>query len=670
MDNHNKVSRQTFLIPRGRFSNCKTGGSMKNNGRATDRAALAGLLRRLIKGCAMRSRVRIFIFVFTATSSFAVAHSRPAADKPNVVIFISDDQGYGDMGIHGNNFIHTPRLDRMARDGARLDRFYVSPVCAPTRASLMTGRYHLRTRVSSTSLGHEVMNTEEVTLAEILRDNGYVTGAFGKWHNGHHPPYHPNGQGFDDYLGVCQGHWNNYFNLLMERNGQPYPTHGYTSDVLTDHAMEFIKTNRDKPFFCYVPYNVPHTPFQVPDKYYDKYAAAGLNASDASAYGMCENMDFNVGRVLDQLDALGITKNTIVIYMSDNGPNSGKKTPRFNATMKGRKGSVHEGGVRVPFFIRWPGQIASGQVIDTIASHIDLLPSLVELTGTKMGKTLPQDGVSLVPLINNNNQEPAGWPQRMIFSSQTSPGHQWPVPSLNEDLAKTKISVRTPRYRAVTEHKDAEGKAVWQLYDMQNDPSQKFDVAKKNPRVLANLTAASDAWFADVTRDGYDLLPAPIGGVAHPIINGYETVLLNAQDAQLESRNPKIAWVHRLGNNGWIDNWTTTDFTPSWHIDVRESGKWDVTIHYNAAADAVGTKLRVSAGGEAIEAIITQARVSDPLPRPNRTPMRHYIDKNWATLRVGQLKFEMGADRLRVEAISQTGELVMQLKDIVLTRPQ
>ncbi|MHC4993704.1 MAG: arylsulfatase [Planctomycetota bacterium] len=602
-------------------------------------------------GVLMMNAFAVLIFGVTA-------FARPVGDKPNVVLIMSDDQGYGDVRLHGNLRIDTPNLDRLARDGARLDRFYVSPVCAPTRASLLTGRYHLRTRVSSTSLGHEVMRTEEVTLAEVLRANGYATGAFGKWHNGHHPPYHPNGQGFDEYVGVCQGHWNNYFNLLMERNGQPYPTRGFVTDVLTDHALGFIEANRDQPFLCYVPYNTPHSPFQLPDEYFDKYTAAGLDARLASVHGMVESIDHNVGRILDKLDELQLADNTIVIYLSDNGPNASRSAPRFNDYMKGAKGTVHEGGVRVPFFIRWPGRIAPGQIVTTIASHIDVLPTLVELTGTRMGETLPQDGISLVPLLNDND-EPTDWPRRRIFSAWTPRG----------DIADTSLSVRTPQFRAVLDRKGAKsGNAKWELYDMLADPNQLIDLATDRPEVLAELRAATEAWFSDVTRDGFDFLPAPIGLDNHPVINGRATVLLNAQDAQLESRDPTFPWEHKLGNNHWIDNWTSKSFTPWWHIDVLEEGEWDVALNFNATGDAVGTEMRVSVGNRAIGADIPMAFDSPPLPRPNRVELGGYVDKNWASLRMGKLRLRPGDTRLYVKAVTKTGHKVMQLKSVVLTK--
>ncbi|MDH3585204.1 MAG: arylsulfatase, partial [Phycisphaerae bacterium] len=310
-----------------------------------------------------------------------------AADRrSNVLLIMTDDQGFGDVRSHGNPQIDTPSQDRIAAEGARFDRFFVSPVCAPTRASLLTGRYHLRTGVHGVTRAAETMRSSEVTLAEILKANGYATGCFGKWHNGAHYPQHPNGQGFDEFVGFCAGHWNNYFDTHLEHNGVPIRTKGYITDVITDKAVDFIAKNRSQSWLCYVPYNAPHTPWQVPDRYYNKYKQRGIQDEPAlCAYAMVESIDDNIGRLLGTLEKLDLAKDTIVVFLTDNGANS----KRFNAGMKGRKGSLHEGGTRVPLFVRFPGRIPAGHVVKPITAHIDLLPTLVELAGVQMPETPP-----------------------------------------------------------------------------------------------------------------------------------------------------------------------------------------------------------------------------------------------------------------------------------------
>ena len=339
----------------------------------------------------------IFCFIHL-TLVEAQGFTQPAV-KPNVLVILTDDQGYGDLGIHGNVDISTPVLDGLARESVQFERFYVSPLCAPTRASLLTGRYHLRTGTISVSKRMEVMQTSEVTLGEIFKENGYKTGLFGKWHNGQHMPNHPMSQGFDEFFGFCGGHLSNYFDTELEHNGKKVQTNGFITDILTDKAIEFIDSNKEKPFFCFVPYNAPHSPHQVPDFYFDKYKEKGLDDELASIYGMMENIDVNVGRILKKLDDTGLAENTIVIFLSDNGPNG----IRFNGEMKGIKGSVDDGGVRVPCFWRWKGTIKPS-IVPVNAAHIDILPTLVELCGFKKPKTKPLDGVSLAKALMNGTQ--------------------------------------------------------------------------------------------------------------------------------------------------------------------------------------------------------------------------------------------------------------------------
>ncbi len=311
------------------------------------------------------------------------ARAAESMRRPNILVILTDDQGWGDIHSHGNDTIVTPVLDRLASEGARFDRFYVSPVCAPTRAAFLTGRYYLRTGVDGVTHREEVMRSEERTLAEILKDAGYATGCFGKWHNGAQYPHHPNGQGFDEFFGFCAGHWNNYFDTTLERNGRPVETEGYINDVVTDAALDFIDAHADAPFFCYVPYNTPHSPFQVPDRYFDPFKEQGLDDTLACVYGMIKSIDDNVGRLLDRLESHGLADDTIVVFFGDNGPN----TERYNGGMLGRKGSVHEGGVRNALFMRWPGHIPAGTEVKPIAAAIDLLPTLAELADVPVRST-------------------------------------------------------------------------------------------------------------------------------------------------------------------------------------------------------------------------------------------------------------------------------------------
>ena len=280
------------------------------------------------------------------------------ARKPNVVIFLIDDQGWGDLSINGNTNLSTPNVDSLAREGVRFENFYVCAVCAPTRAEFLTGRYHPRTGVSGVSQGEGRLNADEMTVADVFKSAGYATGAFGKWHNGTQSPYHPNDRGFDEFYGFTSGHWGHYFSTLLDHNGKKVRGQGYEVDDFTDHALTFIEKNRSQPFLCYVSYNTPHSPMMISDEFYDKFKDLDPNMKHRApnkedvmmtraALAMCENIDWNVGRVLKKLDQLKLREDTIVIYFSDNGPNSW----RWNDRMKGRKGSVDEGGLRSPLHI-------------------------------------------------------------------------------------------------------------------------------------------------------------------------------------------------------------------------------------------------------------------------------------------------------------------------------
>jgi arylsulfatase A-like enzyme len=255
--------------------------------------------------------------------TLAVSSTYGAA-KPNVLLIITDDQGYGDFSIHGNPHLKTPNIDKLGNASVRFDRYFVNSFCAPTRAALLTGRWPLRTGTHGVTHNKEAMRPSEITIAEALKPAGYRTGLFGKWHNGEQFPYTPPGQGFDEFFGFHNGHWNNYFDAELLRGAKFEKTKGYISDVLTDEAMRFIEKNKSAPFFCYLSYNAPHSPFQVPDKYYDKFRAKGFDETVSSFYGMCENIDDNLGRLFAHLDKLKLTDNTIVVFMTDNGGTAGR----------------------------------------------------------------------------------------------------------------------------------------------------------------------------------------------------------------------------------------------------------------------------------------------------------------------------------------------------------
>jgi len=571
----------------------------------------------------MTGKLLLHVVLFAC---FAFVSAQAEARKPNILLVITDDQGWGDVTSHGNAQIHTPHMDALAASGARFDKFYVSPVCAPTRASLLTGRYNWRTGVSGVSRGMESLRENEITLAEVLQQAGYATGAFGKWHNGAHFPYHPNGQGFAEFLGFCRGHWNNYFDTTLERNGVEFKSEGYINDVVTDAALDFMRAKSADPFFCYVAYNTPHTPMQVPDAYFDAAKARGLDDSLAAVYAMCESIDHNLGRMLAWLDESALADDTIVVFMGDNGPN----TDRYNGGMRGRKSSLHEGGTRNILFVRYPDKIPAGTVVSSLAAHIDLLPTLSELAGVKHPEAAQLDGISLVPQMQGG--EPGA--ERMLF--ELWGGHR---------------AIRTPQYRWVREGKEA------QLYDMIADPGQASDIAADHPEIAARF----DEVFAEQVLSAVDVWtkppPIPVGHDAAPVVrlDGPESIL---------SGGPKLYGKHP--NNSWITEWTSTEGAARWDLDVVRDGTYEVTVRYVCAEENLGARMQVAAGGASAEAEVTQAHDPAYLPSPDRVPRTEVHEKEWAELIIGPLNIEKGSATLELRATSIPGASAPDIKVVVL----
>ncbi len=445
-----------------------------------------------------------------ATTDLAAGAS-PA--RPNVLLVITDDQGYGDLGFHGNPRVRTPNLDRLARQSTRLGSFYVSPVCSPTRSSLMTGRYNYRTGVVDTYLGRSLMDPDEVTLAEMLAAAGYRTGIFGKWHLGDNAPLRAIDQGFQEALvikggGISQASdppgGSSYFDPVLQHNGQEGKYPGYCSDVYTTAAIDFLTAADDRPFFAYLAFNCPHSPYQAPPAELAYYRSLNLGAKDfpqvgypiapgrmisaenlARVYAMITNIDTNVGRVLSTLQAKGLERNTIVIFLTDNGP----PDLRFNAGLRGLKGTVYEGGIHVPCFIRWPGQLAADRVIDRIAAHIDLAPTILGACGVAPPAGMQLDGKSLMPLLRGGPDQP--WPDRTLF-------FQWHRSDRPEpDRA---FAARSQKYKLLRpEPANSGGTAPpLELYDIEHDPYEQHDLAADQAAIVQRLHAEYLAWFQDV----------------------------------------------------------------------------------------------------------------------------------------------------------------------------
>ncbi len=574
-------------------------------------------------------------------------------ENPNVLLVMTDDQGYGDLGFHGNDLIETPVLDRLARESTRFENFMVCPLCSMTRASLLTGRYNLRTGCASVTRGLETVRPEEVTIAEVLKERGYATGCFGKWHIGENFPSHPNGQGFDEFFGMPHGHWDDYFDPELEHNGKPVRTEGYITDVLTEAAMKFIRAHRDEPFFCYVPYNAPHTPMQVADRYFDKYRARVSDDKVAAIYGMVENIDENMGRILGLLDELGLEEKTIVIFLSDNGA-EGPEGSRYNAGMRGMKGSVHEGGVRVPFFVRWPGRIEPNRSIDQLAAHIDVLPTLAELCSATDVPTRPLDGRSLADLLLGGADD--GQEEREVFAR--SPGWRTlvgadGVPAVESVNVPYPGSVRTPRWRAVNEG------AGWELYDMRKDPEQEADLAGSHPDVVRKLSRSYGEWFDEVRR-------TPI---TRPLISVGHTEWPRDQIAVPEAYfRGNIGWYNRWGfAHDWLTHWTDTNDRIWWEVEVRNPGRFLVSVRYACPESSVGSVLRVSVGDVAVEGALESAHEPNPVQRPTRIRKPRFV-QTFAEQSLGELQLDAGQARLTLSCPHRNGETVCDVHSVILER--
>ncbi len=472
--------------------------------------------------------------------------------RPNVILMLTDDQGYGDLGCHGNDKIKTPNLDRLYAESTRLTQFYVCPVCAPTRASLMTGRYNYRTGAIDTYLGRAMMYPDEVTLAEMLGDAGYRTGIFGKWHLGDNYPMRAMDQGFQESLvhrggGIGQPSdppGNSYFDPIVMRNGKDEMQRGYCTDVFTEATVQFIEDNREQPFFAYLSTNAPHTPLEIDDAYVEPYIAMGLDERNAKVYGMITNIDDNVGRVLAKLEELGLDEHTIVIFLTDNGP----QWERYNSGMRGRKGTVYEGGIRVPCFVRWPGALEAGKEIDRIAAHIDIVPTLLEACGAARPPDVSLDGISLMPLLRGDDVE---WPDRTLYFQW----HRGDEPELYRACA-----ARGQRYKLVNGD---------ELYDLVNDPGERRNIAAEHPDIVAEMRKGYEAWFRDVgSTRGYAPPRIPLGT---PFEN---PVTLTRQD-----------W---RGADGWGDK-----DLGYWEVQVARTGAYAITLRFRPTSASSEARFRL-----------------------------------------------------------------------------
>jgi len=451
-------------------------------------------------------------FILTGSAVLAL-FSFKKAEPPNVILIITDDQGYGDIGFHGNPIVKTPVLDNLAGESIRISDFYVCPVSAPTRASLMTGRYSLRTGVRDTYNGGALMASSEVTIAEILKSAGYRTGQFGKWHLGDNYPMRPLDQGFDEslmHLGGGMGQpgdittWprrdSSYFDPVLWHNGKKQKYYGYCTDIFTSAAIEFIEKNHNRPFFCYLAFNAPHTPLQVPEKYYNIYRdtdpSAGFgkdsgpfpqmsekDKEDARrVYAMVTCIDENIGKLIDKLKELKILQNTVVIFMSDNGP----QQRRYNAGLRGLKSSVYRGGVKVPFWIRYPELTTEGRDVNITAASVDVLPTIAAICNVPVPSGIKIDGINLLPFIKGREKQN----ERTLFFYWTR----------HSPELYTNIALQKGRYKLVGNagYNDDIGK--FELFDIEKDPFELNNIIRNNTLLAVGMKKELDSLFTELIQ--------------------------------------------------------------------------------------------------------------------------------------------------------------------------
>ena len=478
-----------------------------------------------------------------------------ANDKPNVVFVITDDQGYGDLGCHGNPIIQTPNLDTLHAESVRLTNFHVGPTCAPTRAGLMTGRYCNCTGVWHTIMGRSLLRRDEVTMADVFRAGGYRTGMFGKWHLGDNHPFGPHERGFDEALfhgggGVSQtpDFWgNDYFADTYQRNGVNEAFDGYCTDVWFDEAMAFIERHKDRPFLCYLATNAPHGPYRVAESYSKPYRGQVPDAR-ANFYGMITCIDDNMARLRDKLDGLGIADNTILIFMTDNGTCGGCQTgpdhfvtDGFNAGMRGKKGSEYDGGHRTPLFLRWPaGGFAQGRDVPQLTANIDMLPTLADLCGIPLPSDAVINGTSIAPLLRGDDAE---WPDRVLVtdSQRIELPAKW-----------RKSATMTRRWRLVN---------GTELYNILDDPGQRHDVAADRPDLVAALREHYEAWWDFVSARFDEYVPIVVGTEHEP----------EARITSHDWHGETCAWNQGMIREGIQCN-------GFWAIDVAEAGDYEFEL--------------------------------------------------------------------------------------------
>ncbi|MCI0332863.1 MAG: sulfatase-like hydrolase/transferase [Planctomycetes bacterium] len=541
------------------------------------------------------------------------------SSRPNFLVLVTDDQGWWDLACHGNPVIKTPRLDRLCDQSVEFTRFYVSPVCSLTRASILTGRYPLRTGCYDTRFGHDTLNSDEVTVAEVLKRAGYHTALFGKWHQGRYMNSHPNNRGFEEFFGFWQyGHVERYFYPdRMWHNRERVECRGHITEQITDATIDYV-ANIEGPFCCFVTYNVPHAPFQAPPALVARYLNRGLPLEDAQIYALVEHCDSNIGRLLDALEENDLDNNTVVLFLSDNGGIS----KYFRAGLRGQKGSVYEGGVLSPFFARYPGHFPAGAKIDALTGAIDIMPTLVALADAKLPDDRAIDGADLAPLLQAGQGDS---PHKYMY-------HHW-----SRDIPRDDKNWAIGDSR----HKLVNG----QLYDLLNDPAEANDLAAEKPQIAQRLRDEYVRWFKDVT-------------------NGQQYGRVRIEVGR-EDENPvelQMSWAKLKGEHtrytfdayDWdvVDGWDHVGDAVDWEIAVTRPGKYEVRVAYGCGQTDAGGAFSVRVGEAATHGTI------EATPTVN----------TFVSRTVGTIELPAGDATIRVTAERIPGRQLMAFNRLWLKR--
>lgn len=516
--------------------------------------------------------------------------------RPNIVFILTDDQGWADISCHGNLDTETPTLDRLANSSVELTNYYVSPLCSPTRASLMSGQYAYRTNVVSTGHGLSSINPEIKTMAERLKDYGYSTALFGKWHLGDVYPHRAQDQGFDEVLTHINGNlsayppFNPYLNPILIHNGTEEQHSGYCMDIYTNHAIKYIRKNKNKPFFIYLPTNTPHRPLEITDEYLAKYKAKGLKDQTARVYAMVENIDHNVRRIEQAIENEGLKNNTIFIFMNDNGPTS-LEDDRYLANYRGKKSFVYEGGIKAICFIRYPDGFKGHRKLTNLSAHIDILPTLLDLCGIPYDSN-DFDGLSLAPLLRG---ETTTVPERLLFW-QSHEG----MPQFERSFAVRRDSFKLVQQNVINGSFDSLKDKEYELFNLILDPYEKKNLVEVRTKVKEELLDEYKRWFYDVTAGNINL---PYTIQLEPSIQ--DPLVLTRRDWL----GTKGIQDHEIGH--WIVNaQETTDYTME--VSIRrtlpdnaliaiecDSIKWQTTISRNKRSNNI-PKVTIPAGSHRI----------------------------------------------------------------------